>query len=69
MLTLLKMLIFLRLSLFFFPDFLSSIGKIFLDETSRKFYFEHSFMSKTYFCDFYTWFSKVYYIITEMKPL
>ena len=64
----LKLLIFfLKLLSFFFVlkcfwffrfwNFLSffsliSIRKIFLDETSRNFYFEHFFTSKTYFCDF-----------------
>ena len=71
----LKLLIFfLKLLSFFFVlkcfwffrfwNFLSffsliSIRKIFLDETSRNFYFEQSFTSKTYFYDFCTWFALV----------
>ena len=35
------------------------IWKIFLDETLINFYFEYSFTSKTYFCDFSIWFALV----------
>lgn len=44
-------------------DFVFSfIGQIFWVETSRTFYFEHSFMSKTHFCDYYK-LLMIYYVI------
>ena len=42
-----------------FDFFFTSIRKIFLDETLKNFCFERSFTSKTYFCDFRTWFAFV----------
>ena len=39
--------------------FFTTIREIFLDETLRNFYFEHSFTSKTLFCDFCAWFTLV----------